>query len=287
VVARRERTQALPYTIPIIWSEIALAITAPCSRVATCLCQRRTFQRLATNLARACSPPNPECTHIAHFLANLHTHSDNDDCKRSVSQRVNNPQNTLRVILVDDHDTIHHEIGGLLSALDDIELVAQGRTGEEAIALCDQHLPDVVLMDIAMPVMTGIEATKIIVPRHPEIKIIALSGSDDTQTVQQMIAAITRLKKSRNWDLIILDLMLSRGISGFDIFQEIRTMPEYDQVPIIAVSASEPAVAIPKARKLGFSGFISKPVDEELFANQIERVIAGELIWHDGSLVGF
>ena len=95
--------------------------------------------------------------------------------------------------------------------------------------------------------------------------------------------AVDRLKRSRNWDLIILDLMLYRGISGFDIFQEIRSLPEYDQVPIIAISASEPSVARPRARELGFSGFISKPVDEATFADQIGRVIAGEQIWHDGT----
>lgn len=96
--------------------------------------------------------------------------------------------------------------------------------------------------------------------------------------------AIDKLKRSSKWDLIILDLMLHKGISGFDIFQEIRKLPLYDHVPVIAVSASEPSVAIPKARELGFTGFISKPVDEAYFADQIERVIAGENIWHDGSL---
>jgi NarL family two-component system response regulator LiaR len=95
----------------------------------------------------------------------------------------------IRVILVDDHDTIHSEIGGLLAALEEIELVGQGRNGQEAVSLCDQHATDIILMDIAMPVMNGIDATKEIVARHPEIKIIALSGMGDTQTVQQMIAA--------------------------------------------------------------------------------------------------
>ena len=97
---------------------------------------------------------------------------------------------------------------------------------------------------------------------------------------------INRLKRSPNWDLIILDLMLRDRISGFDIFQEIRTMPEFNPVPIVAVSASEPSVAIPKARELGFSGFISKPIDEERFSDQIAKIIAGEQIWYDGTLIG-
>jgi len=95
----------------------------------------------------------------------------------------------IRVILVDDHDTIHSEIGGLLAALEEVELVGQGRNGQEAISLCDQQAADIVLMDIAMPVMNGIDATREIMLRHPEMKIIALSGLGDSQTVQQMIAA--------------------------------------------------------------------------------------------------
>ena len=97
--------------------------------------------------------------------------------------------------------------------------------------------------------------------------------------------ALDRLKRSRNWDLVILDLMLYRGLSGFDIFQAIRSLSEFDHIPIIAVSASEPTAAIPKARELGFSGYISKPIDEALLADQVARIIAGEKIWYDGSLL--
>ena len=95
----------------------------------------------------------------------------------------------IRVVLIDDHDTVHLEIGDLLASFPDIELIAQGRNGKEAILLCDQHQPDIVLMDISMPVMDGITATKVIIPRHPHTRIIALSGMDATRTVQEMIAA--------------------------------------------------------------------------------------------------
>lgn len=80
-------------------------------------------------------------------------------------------------------------------------------------------------------------------------------------------------------DLIILDLMLANGISGFTVFDEIRALPQFDQVPIIAVSAMEPAVAIPKLRQKGFAGFLTKPIDSTEFPKQVARIIEGERIW--------
>lgn len=94
---------------------------------------------------------------------------------------------------------------------------------------------------------------------------------------------MSRLKSLVQVDLIVLDLMLTNGITGYDIFKEIRTIPAYDHVPIVAVSASEPAVALPKTKELGFSGFIAKPIDDELFPQQLARLIAGEQIWYAGA----
>jgi two-component system cell cycle response regulator DivK len=93
---------------------------------------------------------------------------------------------------------------------------------------------------------------------------------------------VYRLRRIGEVDLIILDLMLHNGISGYDIFAEIRQLPEYSYTPIVAVSAADPSTAIPKAKELGFSGFISKPVDEEIFSEQLARIINGEMIWDDG-----
>jgi len=83
-------------------------------------------------------------------------------------------------------------------------------------------------------------------------------------------------------DLIVLDLQLADGITGFDIFEKIRGLPKYDTVPIIAVSAMDPSIAIPKTKNLGFSGFIAKPIDNGQFPKQIASIIAGEKIWSVG-----
>lgn len=80
-------------------------------------------------------------------------------------------------------------------------------------------------------------------------------------------------------DVIIMDLMLTAGISGFDVFDLIRRHHEFDTVPIVAVSAADPGVAIPRCQEKGFSGFIAKPIDNDHFPELISRIIAGEAIW--------
>lgn len=93
---------------------------------------------------------------------------------------------------------------------------------------------------------------------------------------------LLRLQVFHPVDLIILDLMLPGGITGYDIFDEIRAVPGYDAVPIVAVSAAEPAIALPKTREKGFAGFISKPIDSDIFPAQIERILTGEPVWFAG-----
>ena len=80
-------------------------------------------------------------------------------------------------------------------------------------------------------------------------------------------------------DVILLDLMFPNDITGYEIFDHIREVPAYNQVPIIAVSASDPYVAVPVCKSKGFSGFISKPIDTDLFPHQIERILSGEALW--------
>jgi two-component system, NarL family, response regulator LiaR len=103
--------------------------------------------------------------------------------------RMSLSQPKIRLILVDDHSSIHLEVGELLKLLDDVELVAQASNGMEAVKLCDQHQPDIVLMDIVMPIMDGIEATREILARYPQIKILAMSGLDEPAAVQAIIDA--------------------------------------------------------------------------------------------------
>lgn len=82
-----------------------------------------------------------------------------------------------------------------------------------------------------------------------------------------------------NIDLILLDIMLPGKISGYDIFDVIKKNPEFANTPIVAVTASDPDLEIPKAREKGFNGYISKPIDRNQFPQDLLTVIEGGEVW--------
>jgi two-component system, NarL family, response regulator LiaR len=95
----------------------------------------------------------------------------------------------IRVMLVDDHNVVRSGLAAFLRAYDDLELVAEAKNGKEAVWLCREKKPDVILMDLMMPEMDGIAATKAILAEYPEIKIIAMTSFEDEQLVQGVLAA--------------------------------------------------------------------------------------------------
>ena len=86
----------------------------------------------------------------------------------------------LRVMLVDDHAVVRGGFKVLLQTWDDVQVVAEADSGEEALRIHDSVAPDVVVMDIAMAGMGGIEAIKRLVAKHPQIRVLALSAHEDT-----------------------------------------------------------------------------------------------------------
>jgi CheY-like chemotaxis protein len=91
---------------------------------------------------------------------------------------------------------------------------------------------------------------------------------------------LSQLRSFAPVDLIILDLMLPDGTTGYDIFDAIRSDPAFETIPILTVSAADPDTALPEAQARGFSGFISKPIRYNLFAQQVAQVIEGNPIWY-------
>jgi NarL family two-component system response regulator LiaR len=95
----------------------------------------------------------------------------------------------IRIMIVDDQDLVRRGLSLFFSAFDDLELVAEAVNGQQAIQLCDEIKPDVILMDLMMPEMDGITATRIIRQKHPTIQVIALTSVHDDASVRQMLDA--------------------------------------------------------------------------------------------------
>ena len=96
----------------------------------------------------------------------------------------------IRVMVVDDHQVVRQGFTMFLKAFDDLELVGEANNGKEAVEHCSDYSPDVILMDMVMPIMTGAEAIGIIREKHPQVQIIALTSfSDDRQLVQKALKA--------------------------------------------------------------------------------------------------
>jgi DNA-binding NarL/FixJ family response regulator len=99
---------------------------------------------------------------------------------------------TVSVLLADDQRLVRESLATMLGLLDGIELVATASDGEEACALAAQHRPEVVLMDLRMPRLDGIEATRLLHERQPEVRVIALTTYADDESVLAALRAGAR-----------------------------------------------------------------------------------------------
>jgi len=94
---------------------------------------------------------------------------------------------TIKILCVDDHAVIRSGLHMILDGEDDVEIVAEAATAEEAIDLAGKVKLDVILMDIHLPDMNGIEATKIIKEQHPDIAVVALTINEDEEYFFKML----------------------------------------------------------------------------------------------------
>jgi DNA-binding NarL/FixJ family response regulator len=125
----------------------------------------------------------------------------------------------VRVILADDQRLVRESLGTLLGLLAGIELLASAADGEEALALTDEYRPDVVLMDLRMPRMDGIEATRELHARHPDIGVIALTTYADDESVLGALRAGARgylTKDAGSEDIRAAILTVAAGSAALD-----------------------------------------------------------------------
>ncbi len=110
-----------------------------------------------------------------------------------------------RVVVVDDHEVVRSGLRALLATVDDIEVVAEAASGEEATSIVGDLLPDVVLMDLQMPGGNGIDATRTITSTHPSVAVLVLTMYEDDDSVYAALRAGARgylLKGAGQGDLV-------------------------------------------------------------------------------------
>ena len=95
----------------------------------------------------------------------------------------------IRVLLADDHNVVRQGLRALLAVEADIEIVGEADTGRQAVQMAKKALPDVIVMDIAMPLMNGLEATRQITAQVPTAKVLILSSYSDDEYVQRLTEA--------------------------------------------------------------------------------------------------
>ena len=123
---------------------------------------------------------------------------------------------TIKIILADDHKIVRNGLRSLLEKQRKLEVIAEAENGKQAIELVKKHKPDCVLMDISMPELNGIEATRQIIRENPATKIIALSMHYEKRFVSEILKAGAKgylLKDCTLW-----------GIKGSESSTQIFTM---------------------------------------------------------------
>ena len=120
----------------------------------------------------------------------------------------------IRILLADDHAVVRQGFRMILGAQADMEIIGEAGNGREAVSMSEQLHPDVVVMDVAMPELNGIEATRRIMEQAPHTRILALSMHKDSVYVREILRAGARgylLKDSIDVDLLAAVRAVGRG----------------------------------------------------------------------------
>ncbi len=140
-------------------------------------------------------------------------------------------EKVIRVMLVDDHTVVRSGLGAVVGAADGLLLVGEAGDGEEALRVCEKNHPDVILMDLLMPRMDGVAATRAILHNWPHIKIIALTSFAEKEFVEGALQAGAAGYLLKNISASELVAAIRRAASG-----QPSLSPEAAQVLITKVN---------------------------------------------------
>ena len=95
----------------------------------------------------------------------------------------------VSILVADDHGLVRDALAAFLNGIEDVEVVGMARNGEEAVQLAIEHRPRVIVMDVSMPKMDGVEATRQIMHRLPDTRIVVLTGLADQERAEDAMRA--------------------------------------------------------------------------------------------------
>lgn len=124
------------------------------------------------------------------------------------------PERKMRILLGDDHAVLRAGLRVLLNLEEDIEVIGEAADGEEVVRMVEKTLPDLILLDLTMPKLSGLECIERILEKHPAAKILVLTMHDDEEYMKAVIQAGGKgyvLKKAADVELLSAIRMVSRG----------------------------------------------------------------------------
>jgi DNA-binding NarL/FixJ family response regulator len=188
--------------------------------------------------------------------------------------------NLVRVVLADDHAVVRKGIREFLEEAGDIEVVAEAVSGTEAVALTLQHRPEVVVLDIQMPELSGVEAARQIKAQAPEVGVLVLTAYDDDPYIFAMLQAGASgyvLKNAPSEELVRAVRAVARGESALDpavsakvMAQLARGKPPGAQTAVEGLTERELVVL-----RLAARGYTNRAIGRQLGIS--DRTVQGHL----------
>lgn len=147
---------------------------------------------------------------------------------------------SIRVLVVDDQAIVRDGLVTVLSLVPDLEVVGEAADGDQAVAAVDEHLPDVVLMDLRMPVLDGAAATARIAERHPDVAVLVLTTYADDESIMTALRAGARgylTKDAGRVEIATAVRAVASGQTTFDAAVGARLVAQLAGRPVPAAAA--------------------------------------------------